>query len=36
LPYPGYTQEWGFVTSTVVIIVLAGALYLSLRRRGWL
>jgi magnesium transporter len=36
VPYPGYTQVWGFVTSTIVILVLAGVLYLSLRRRGWL
>jgi magnesium transporter len=36
VPYPGFNQAWGFVTSTVVIIVLAGAVYLALRRRGWL
>jgi magnesium transporter len=36
VPYPGYTQVWGFVTSTVVIVVLAGGLYVLLRRRGWL
>ena len=36
VPYPGYTQEWGFVTSTLVIFLLGGALYLSLRRSGWL
>jgi magnesium transporter len=36
VPYPGFNQPWGFVVSTVVIIVLAGALYLLLHRRGWL
>jgi magnesium transporter len=36
VPYPGYSQEWGFATSTIMIIVLAGTLYLVLRRRGWL
>jgi hypothetical protein len=35
-PYPGFNRSWGFVVSTAVIIVLAGALYLLLRRRGWL
>ena len=36
VPYPGFNQTWGFVASTVVIIVLAGAVYLLLRRQGWL
>jgi magnesium transporter len=36
VPYPGYTQPWGFVTSTITIVVLAGGLYLLLHRRGWL
>ena len=36
VPYPGYDQGWGFVASTVVIILLAGTVYLALRRRGWL
>jgi magnesium transporter len=36
VPYPGFSQPWGFVTSAVVIVVLAGALFLMLRRRGWL
>ena len=36
VPYPGYTQAWGFITSTVMIVVLAGGLYVLLRKRGWL
>jgi magnesium transporter len=36
VPYPGFSKEWGFVTSCVLIVVLAGGLYVLLRRRGWL
>jgi magnesium transporter len=36
LPYPGYEQWWGFVLSTVLIVVTAGGLYLYLKRRNWL
>jgi magnesium transporter len=36
VPYPGFSQHWGFVVSTTVILVLAGGLYVMLRRRGWL
>ena len=36
VPYPGFGQWWGFVTSTVVTILLAGGIYLSFKRRGWL
>jgi magnesium transporter len=36
IPYPGFGHTWGFVLSTVVILVLGGGLYLMLRRRGWL
>jgi magnesium transporter len=36
VPYPGYTEFGGFVTSTTIIIALAGGLYYLLRRRGWL
>jgi magnesium transporter len=36
VPYPGFSHEWGFVTSTVLIVLLAGGLYLLLKRRGWL
>jgi magnesium transporter len=36
VPYPGFGHASGFVASTVVILVLAGALYWFLRRRDWL
>ena len=36
VPYPGFSKEWGFATSSGVIVALAGSLYLMLRRRGWL
>ena len=36
VPYPGFGHWWGFVISTVVIVVLAGGLYLGFRRRDWL
>jgi magnesium transporter len=36
VPYPGFGKEWGFVTSSLVIVVLAGGIFLLLRRRGWL
>ena len=36
VPYPGFEQPWGFVTSTVLILVLGGLLYFGLRRNGWL
>lgn len=36
VPYPGFGHHSGFVISSVMIVVLAGGLYLILRRRGWL
>jgi magnesium transporter len=36
VPYPGFSKEWGFATSSIVIVTLAGSLYIALRRRGWL
>jgi magnesium transporter len=36
VPYPGFAHQWGFLTSTLLIVVLAGGLYLLLKRRGWL
>jgi magnesium transporter len=36
VPYPGFSHESGFITSTVVIVLLAGGLYWMLRRRDWL
>jgi magnesium transporter len=36
LPYPGFSQHWGFVLSSALIIVLAFGLYFLLRSRRWL
>jgi magnesium transporter len=36
VPYPGYQQWQGFVTSTLLTVALAGAIYLGFRGRGWL
>jgi magnesium transporter len=36
VPYPGFSQHWGFDLSTAVIVVLSGGLYLLLRRQRWL
>ncbi len=36
VPYPGFQQPFGFELSTVSIIVIAGLLYLTFKRRGWL
>ncbi|HEV7189243.1 MAG TPA: magnesium transporter CorA family protein [Blastococcus sp.] len=36
VPYPGFSQHWGFVLSTSVIVGLGGGLYWTLRRRNWL
>ncbi len=36
LPYPGFGHESGFLSSTVLIVVLSVALYFAFRRKGWL
>ncbi len=36
VPYPGFGEWWGFVASALVTLLLAGGVYLSFRRRGWL
>jgi magnesium transporter len=36
VPYPGFGKGWGFVTSTVVTIVLSVLLFWVFRRKGWL
>ncbi|MCE3549856.1 magnesium transporter CorA family protein [Pseudonocardia sp. RS11V-5] len=36
VPYPGFSQPWGFATSSILIVLLAGLLYLAFRRRNWL
>jgi magnesium transporter len=36
VPYPGFGQQIGFWTSTVVTVTLSVTLYVVFRRRGWL
>jgi magnesium transporter len=36
LPYPGFSKEWGLVTSAVLIVVCALGLYMLFRRKDWL
>ena len=36
VPYPGYMQWSGYLTSTSVTVALAGGIYLAFRWRGWL
>jgi magnesium transporter len=36
LPFPGFAQHWGFLSSVVIIAGLVAGLYLSFKRRGWL
>ena len=36
VPYPGFGQHWGFIVSSIVVVVLSGGLYLLLRQAHWL
>jgi magnesium transporter len=36
LPYPGFAQHSGFITSSLLILGLSGALYVAFRRNDWL
>ena len=36
IPYPGFGRHSGFITSCVIMIVLADGLYWLLRRNDWL
>jgi magnesium transporter len=36
LPYPGFGREWGFVVSTLLIVVGGALLYWAFRRKDWL
>ena len=36
LPYPGFQQPWGYALSSGLIIGVAGALYLTFKRKSWL
>jgi magnesium transporter len=36
VPYPGFSQKWGFYTSTALLVGISGGLYAYFKRRGWL
>jgi magnesium transporter len=36
VPYPGFAQHSGFVTSVVLLVALSSSLYLLFRRLDWL
>jgi len=36
VPYPGSNETWGFVVSTILMVVISGGLYWSFRKRDWL
>jgi len=36
LPYPGFADHTGFITSSALIVGLSGGLYLAFRRKDWL
>ncbi len=35
VPYPGFQQSWGFVTSVLLMLVIGGGLYLGFKRKNW-
>jgi magnesium transporter len=36
VPFPGFGAQHGFITSSALIVVLSGLLYIVFRRKGWL
>jgi magnesium transporter len=36
LPYPGFGQHWGYALSSGLILTIAGALYITFKRKEWL
>ncbi|WP_042422054.1 magnesium transporter CorA family protein [Streptacidiphilus anmyonensis] len=36
VPYPGFGKEWGFVVSSVVMVVISAVLYWGFKRRDWI
>ena len=36
VPYPGFARHWGYLGSSLLIVVLSLVLYLQFRRRDWL
>jgi magnesium transporter len=35
VPYPGFQQSWGFLTSVILMLVIAGGLYITFKRKNW-
>jgi magnesium transporter len=36
VPYPGFSHQTGFITSSALIVILSAALYFAFKRQGWL
>jgi Mg2+ and Co2+ transporters len=36
VPYPGFSQHWGFFASVVIVVLSSLALYAIFKKRGWL
>ena len=36
LPYPGFSERSGFITSTLAIVLISAALFVTFRRKDWL
>jgi magnesium transporter len=36
VPYPGFGREWGVFASVIAILLIAGALYYTFKRKDWL
>ena len=36
VPYPGFARHWGFWMSSLIMLALAGGLYLIFRRKDWI
>jgi magnesium transporter len=35
VPYPGFQETWGFVTSVALMLVIAGGIYFGFKRKNW-
>ncbi|MDX6429624.1 MAG: magnesium transporter [Streptosporangiaceae bacterium] len=36
VPYPGFSRQWGFLTSVLILVISSIGLYTIFKRRGWL
>jgi magnesium transporter len=36
VPYPGFSREWGFIASVIILAATAGGIYYAFKRRDWL